>query len=263
MELSEDEKKRRPVLIHGLSRTHERDCAFSPDGEALYYLSDHGDGADVWRARRADPSLAWWKNVSFVRERIVGGDVCRRMLSVSPDGASLAWADLAGRLSFADTNGVVRHVAPLKSSDCYSYVWSPDGRYVAATLRDGYGNCDVWIIPTWAKAEDGSPSPAPYNVSRNYDWDGDPAWSPDGRVLAFSGKRAASGRDPRIFYVYLDPEDEAYEKAELGVREGQYRVVFDGLFERVRKLGMRGEDPLFAPDGRTLAWNWNGKTWKA
>ena len=33
----------------------ERDCAFSPDGETLYYLSDHGDGADVWRARRADP----------------------------------------------------------------------------------------------------------------------------------------------------------------------------------------------------------------
>ena len=263
MELSEDEKKRRPVLIHGMSRTHERDCSFSPDGETLYYLSDHGDGADVWRTRRADPSLAWWKNVSFVRERIVSGDVCRRSLSVSPDGASLAWADLAGRLSFADTNGVVRHVAPLQSSDCYSYVWSPDGRYVAATLRDGYGNCDVWIIPTWAKEEDGSPTPAPYNVSRNYDWDGDPTWSSDGRVLAFSGKRAASGRDPRIFYVYLDPEDEAHEKAELGVREGSYRVVFDGLFERVRNLGMRGEDPLFAPDGRTLAWNWNGKTWKA
>ncbi len=263
MELSDDEKLRRPVLVHGSSRTHERDCAFSPDGGTLYYLSDHGDGADVWRARRADPSLAWWKNVSFVRERIVGGDVCRRMLTVSPDGGSLAWSDFAGRLSFADTNGVVRHVAPLHSSDCYSYVWSPDGRFVAATLRDGYGNCDVWIIPTWAKGEDGSPTPAPYNVSRNYDWDGDPTWSPDGRVLAFSGKRDASGAEPRIMYVYLDPEDEAYEKAGLGVREGQCRVVFDGLFERVRNLGMRGEDPLFAPDGRTLAWNWNGKTWKA
>ncbi len=263
MELSEDEKKRCPVRVHGLSRTHERDCAFSSDGETLYYLSDHGGGVDVWRARRADPSLAWWKNVSFVRERIADGDVCRRNLTVSPDGGSLAWSDLAGRLSFADTNGVVRHVAPLASSDGYRYAWSPDGRYVAATLRDGYGNCDVWIVPTRAKEDDGAPAPAPYNVSRNYDWDGDPTWSPDGRVLAFSGKRVANGRDPRIFYVYLDPEDEAYEKAERGVREGPYRVVFDGLSERVRTMGMKGEDPLFSPDGRTLGWNWNGKTWKA
>ena len=263
MELSDDEKKRRPVLIHGSSRTHERDCAFSPDGETLYYLSDHGEGADVWRARRADAALAWWKNVSFARERLTDDDVCRRSLTVSPDGGSLAWADLHGRLSFADTNGVVRHVAPLQSADCHSYVWSPDGRYVAATLCDGYGNCDVWIIPTWAKEPDGSPSPAPCNVSRSYDWDGDPAWSSDGRVLAFSGKRNASGAEPRIFYVYLDPEDEAHEKAELGVREGAFRVVFDGLPERVRNLGMRGEDPFFAPDGRTLGWNWGGKTWKA
>ncbi len=264
MELSDDGKNRRPVLVHGSSRTHERDCAFSPDGETLYYLSDRGDGVDVWRASRADKSVAWWKGLSFVRERIAGGDVCRRKLTLSPDGGSLAWTDLAGCLSFADTNGVVRHVAPLKSSDCCSYVWSPDGRYVAATLRDGYGNCDVWIIPTWAKDEDGTPAPAPYNVSRNYDWDGDPAWSPDGRVLAYSGKRAASGRDLHLFYVYLDPEDEAYEKAERGVREGTYRIVFDGLFERVRNLGtMRGEDPVFTSEGRTLAWNWGGKTWKA
>ena len=263
MELSDDEKKRRPVLVHGSSRTHERDCAFSPDGETLYYLSDHGEGADVWRARRADPSTPWWKNVSFVRERLTDDDVCRRSLTVSPDGGTLAWADLHGRLSFADTNGVVRHVAPLQSADCHSYVWAPDGRHVAATLRDGYGNCDVWIIPTWAKAEDGSPTPAPYNVSRSYDWDGDPSWSSDGRVLAFSGKRAASGPEPRIFYVYFDPEDEAHEKADRGVREGPFRIVLDGLAERVRNLRMRGEDPFFSPDGRTLGWNWGGKTWKA
>lgn len=262
MELADDEKKRQPVQIHGSSRTHERDCSFSPDGETLYYLSNRGEGTDLWRARRGDASLAWWKNLSFVRERLTNDDSCRRQLSVSPDGGSLAWTDLLGRFSFADTNGVVRHVAPIKASDCYSYAWSPDGRYVAATLRDGYGNCDVWIVPTWAKEQDGSPTPEPYNVSRNYDWDGDPAWSSDGRVLAFSGKRAAYNSEPHIFYVYLDPEDEAHEKMDGGVREGAYRVVLDGLAERVHGLPMRGEDVFFAPDGRTLGWLWGSKTWK-
>ena len=47
-------KDRHAVCVHGSSRTHERDCAFSPDGDTLYYLSDKGDGADVWRVRRAD-----------------------------------------------------------------------------------------------------------------------------------------------------------------------------------------------------------------
>ena len=81
---------RQPVLVHGSSRTHERDCAFSPDGDALYYLSDRGDGTDVWCARRADTNSLWSANMSFVRERLTTNDVCRRALSVSPDGRLLA-----------------------------------------------------------------------------------------------------------------------------------------------------------------------------
>ena len=116
MELKDGECQ--PVCIHGSSRTHERDCAFSPDGDTLYYLSDRGDGTDVWRAHRADTNKLWSANTTFIRERLTSDDVCRRSLTVSPDGNLLAWHDASGRLFFADTNGVVRSVSKVASTAC-------------------------------------------------------------------------------------------------------------------------------------------------
>ena len=249
MELKDE--KRRTACVHGSTRTHERDCAFSPDGETLYYLSDLGDGTDVWRVRRADTNKLWSANVEFVRERIASGDICRRALSVSPDGRLLAWHDMTGRLTFADTNGTVRSVSSVASGRCESYVWSPGGNHVAATLCDGYGNADVWIVP----AADGKSC----NLSRNCKWDGTPAWSPDGRVVAFSGDRAATGDASYIFYAYLDPADEHAEADGGAVRNAPCRPDFATLPGRVRATGVKGSRLFFSPDGRTLSFVREGK----
>ncbi len=263
MELKDE--GRQPVCVHGSSRTHERDCAFSPDGDALYYLSDRGDGADIWRARRADTNRLWSANVAFVRERLASGDVCRRGLSVSPDGRLLAWHDMQGRLTFADTNGAVRSVSKVASVQCESYAWSPDGRFVAAALRDGHGNVDVWIVPTGTDngkrgKGNGEREMEPCNVSRNWKWDGAPAWSPDGRVIAFSGNRAATGDASCIFYAYLDPADE-HAEASGGSRSRAtaFRPDFATLPDRVRATGVKGNRLHFAPDGRTLSFLGDGK----
>lgn len=267
---------RQPVLVHGSSRTHERDCEFSPDGSALYYLSDRGEGVDVWKATRADPKLGWWENTEFVRKRLTSDDIYREKLTISPDGKMLGWGNKTGKLYFADTNATVRASSENpKICDCSSYVWSPDGRWVAGSFRDNYGVYDVWIVPAFEKDEDGKPAPKPFNLSRNYRWDGYPAWSADGKLIAFAGRRAKTGDELAVMYVYLDPEDEEAENphestvdearkktnSPLAKKNGEkaknqpvkVKIVFDGLCDRVRTTSARGGRLSFATDSRTLA----------
>ncbi len=281
-----DVSLRRPVRIHGSSRTHERDCVFTADGSALYYLSDRGDGVDVWKAERADPSRAWWENTHFNCTRLTADDVYRTQLSISPDGRRLGWVNKTGKIFFADTNAVVQAVSAVKASNCSTYVWSPDSLYVAASIGDAFGNNDVWIMPTFEKCDDGSPAPKPCNISLNSRWDGHPAWSADGKVVAFCGRRAKTNDELVVFYVYLNPADEAAENpAEKSLKEARektlvkkdekkqddkekssaaknekYKIVFDSLAERVRMTPGRGSCLFFAPDSRRLSFVNNSGT---
>lgn len=243
-----------PVSLTNTSLTHERDCVFSPDGDTLYWLSDRGDGTEIWAATRTQSSRSWTENKSFNKRLVLGGDECRRLLSVSPNGKRLAWMGFNGELHFADADGSNEYISAPTPYIGEEYCWSPDGKYVAATLSDCNANRDIWIIPT--RPGDGD-SPKPYNLSRHFLADRYPAWSPDGRIIAFCGMRS-SGGDFRIFYAYLDPADEAAEARGHIARRKPCRPSFKELAGRVRDTGVKGKKPFFSHDGRTLMFNSDG-----
>ena len=63
----------------------------------------------------------------------------------------------------------------------YAPAWSPDGRYIAYTVKDNKGNFDITRI----QADGGHP----IRLTINPTYDGLPAWSPDGSEIAFESDR--------------------------------------------------------------------------
>lgn len=269
---------REPTLVHGDTATHERECVFSPDGRALYYTSDRGDSVRIMKAEPAEPMKPWWENSSFKKSVVVTDGAQRLGFSISPDGSRLAWQDPSGIFTFADTNGTTLAKGPNATAGG-AYAWSPDGKWIAAQLSDEFANSDVWILST-----DGSAKP--YNLSRNFKYDGEPAWSPDGKIIAFVSELPELGDGKFLRYVYLDRETEELEtytyeldKARNVIREnsidssgapsryaaleiprdqsaanGSVTIDFDDLSERVRTVKVHAALPFFRWDGRTVAY---------
>ena len=262
---------REPKRVHGATRTHERDCVFTPDGGALYYLSDQGDGVALWRAERADASACWWENSAFRKTVLTHDEKHRRLLRISPDGTRLSWVEPCGNLVVADTNGVAV-TRCRQASNVDAYAWSPDSRWLVASLADDYSNTDVWLLAADGKGKD-------CNLSRHFSWDGHPCWSPDGKLVAFVGQRPDDQTD--LFYVWLSRADEernTFDKEREAARtaagkggdakkkaDGEKKAAggtapvaidFDDLHTRVRRITLKGvtpAHPFFSHDSRTLA----------
>lgn len=231
-------QKNDPVLVHGGTSALECSCAFTPDGSALYYLSDHGDASEIWVARRGDPRKSWHQNTTFTKTCLRRDDTRSTTLSIAPNGKRLAWRNGARRLVFADLSAQNLVQGPDMVADA-AYAWSPNGRWVAAGLSDDHRNQDIWLVSTSGEKK-------PFNVSRHFKWDGQPAWSPDGRVLAWSGRRDETDNS-NLFYVFLDNAE--------GTSLKSGRIDFEGLPARVKRVSTFAHRPFFNADSRTIAFD--------
>ena len=236
---------------------------FSPDGQTLLFIADRETKSDVYRAVRTDVKKAWWQNEKFKIERLTDDGESKSALRFSPDGKKLSYLRARGDLWVADLDGKnAKKVIPSWSD--LEYDWSPDGKWLVYAQYDNDFNRDIWLFPL-----DGSRKP--FNLSRHPYNDGDPVWSPDGRIIAFTGKRDLTEVD--IHYVWLRAEDEeksgrertlekALEKMKGAKTEpkkpGPVEVVidFDKIHERVHRISIPDstESGLFwSPDSKKLA----------
>jgi Tol biopolymer transport system component/DNA-binding winged helix-turn-helix (wHTH) protein len=161
--------------------------------------------------------------------------------SLSPDGQHLAFAWNGGAGNhfslYVKLVGTEESLRLTKQASIdFNPVWSPDGRYIAF-CRIAKGGTGIYIIPAMGGVE---------RRVRETHWQevefyqvfwffGRLAWSPDGKLLAYSDRRDSSEPAASIFLLSLDSQE-------------------------VRRLtspqGSVGDhNPVFSPDSRTLAFN--------
>ena len=197
---------------------------WSPDGRRIAFLHGRGRGRGQLYVVNADGSGL--RNLG----RIAGPALFASQLVWSPDGRTIYF----GRYLVSTDGSGARKLPyiPLIA------VWSPDGRQIAfvnnvSTGLPGPGaagskdDSEIYVMNA-----DGSGT---RRLTHNVGYDGEPAWSPDGRKIAFQSKRGFRYRG--------------------GMGNGEIYVMnADGSGKRnLTRNPAQDGSPSWSPDGRRIA----------
>ncbi len=192
-----DTKLREPRQVTH-SPGYEDEVHFSPDGQELWYTSMTDGQIDIWKATRKDTDQYWWQNTDFETQQVTEDAHVESDLRFTPDAQEMVFQQGRGDLAVLDIeSGEKRQL--ISGFSGIDFDISSNGQWVTYAQQDNDFNSEIWIT-----ALDGSASPV--NVSRHPDNEYGPKFSPDGRILAFTGRRVDEEVD--IYYVYLQEADE-------------------------------------------------------
>lgn len=187
-------------------------ASISPDGEWVAVVANADSGRGIYIMPAAGGALEWWR---------AGGSP-----AWSPDGSRIAYEAqgglwVAARTGSDSTVRLTQELAGVRAP-----VFSPDGKSVAFYATPDSAQ-DIWLVPS-----DGS-APARRLIKAAAAIDDprfEPAWSPDGRRIAYVSNRADYWMDD----IWL-----------VDVASGATRQL-------TRRL-MASSTPVWAPDGNRIA----------
>ena len=153
------------------SRYHDKHAAWSPDGKSIAFVSDMTGEEQV-----------------YVMDQAGLGKPVAVTSGLSVYLTSLGWSPDSRRLAFTDKNGVVyvvnvadhkvTQVAREEYGGWPEFEWSPDGQFLALTLRNANGLDSLHIWDGQLRRITGDQAPV-----------SSPAWDPDGKYLYVLSRR--------------------------------------------------------------------------
>jgi len=232
----------------------EREPAISPDANLVAFVSSEAGNADIWMVGVGGANLL----------RLTDDPAADTKPSWFPDGSALAFASERGGTSAIWKVPVLGGAATLLVPDAREPAIDPTGAGVAFVRNGPSGSGRVAVAPL--------SDPTHVTVLTHDDdglWDHrDPAWSPDGRYLAYAAQRGlwivpAAGGESRRLTIDDEPDEEPVWSADgryvflSSDREGTralWRVaVAGGRPERVTPGTGPETHPSLSRDGRRLA----------
>ena len=256
-----DTELREPVQITNTPE-EERSPVFSPDFESILFVSDAGGQCDIWKAERTDEDAYWWQQEEFLLRKLTNDPQPEESLAFTPDG-DVTFRRLRGDVWMMDADGKDPRKL-IESWNPVEFQFSPDGEWVVYSTQDDDFNRDIWIRPV-----DGSREP--FNLSKHPDNEGNPTWSPDGKMIAFTGRRFDAETD--LYYVHLEKESNEQtsrdRKLEKALEKMKGRKKGAGAKKEPKAKGKekaskkddspkKKESPAAAGAGDPLTGSWEG-----
>lgn len=153
---------------------HERNPAWSPNGNYIAYISDKTGENEIW-VRPQDGS-------GQAVQLTDNADTYYYSIEWSPDSKKIAWTDKKNRLRFVHVdNKRVTTVDTAEYWEITNYAWSPDSKWIAYTRPEVEGMQRIWMY----SVDSGDSFP----VTDKWYASSGPAFSACGRYLFFVSSR--------------------------------------------------------------------------
>ncbi len=231
----------RPIALSGFL---EGQPALDPQGRFAVFVSDRDGQRDLyWRT----PGESDRDDIQLFRESAWTDE----RPSVSADGRFVSFVrGFEGEeLHLAETSGQ-RTMRLLRTSEVGAHRFSPDGRWLAAALKNEKGNWEIQVVSMFGSGT--------YNLTLHPGRDFDPRWSDDGRWLYFRSDRAGSVDVWRIPLSNSEPADDGWIGIDLpGIALRAEQVT--SMYGDEGAYSLRNDDLFVVSDvlGSSRLWNWN------